>query len=216
MLTTVQWRQFPHPVKNSPWLNDGSTYIFLLYEGMKVIHIHLKPFFELGFWSFPGFPSCRAGEWRWATVPSQPYNHEGKQLTPCTMLQSKFLLAYINYTKGFHCDIPCIHIMYFYQIHPLYYSFVSLPFIFKTILMNFHYSLVYMHIKCFDYIHLPPISLFTLFLLLDFLPPTVPFSHSCNLFFRYRKKTCDIYVSESGLLCLTVWSTVPSIFLQTT
>jgi hypothetical protein len=38
-----------------------------------------------------------------------------------------FLLAYVNYTKKFLCDICNTHIMYFDQIHPIYIIFNSLP-----------------------------------------------------------------------------------------
>jgi hypothetical protein len=80
-----------------------------------------------------------------------------------------------------------------------------------------------MHVMCFTHIHplmtmFIPYSLsFPLFALLQI----VPLSHSCLCppLLRSRlhvwEKTCNIFLSESALFCLTWWFPVP-FFLQMT
>jgi hypothetical protein len=50
---------------------------------------------------------------------------------PSALFFSSFLLTYVNYTKGFHCDIYNMHIMYFDQIHPILLLFINPPLYFS-------------------------------------------------------------------------------------
>jgi hypothetical protein len=72
-------------------------------------------------------------------------------------LRNFFLLMYINCIKEFIVIFPYLYIMYFDQIYPLYYSYLSpLTPPLKTILMGFIILFSYMHMK-YAWSYSPPI-----------------------------------------------------------
>jgi hypothetical protein len=110
---------------------------------------------------------------------------------------------------------PYMPLMYFDQIHSLYFLVFNLSYHLLKTILNGCVIIVFSftHMKYFGHI-CPPITL-------SFHPPASPKQTTCYIhviiFFRFRfftwEKTCDICLSQSDLFHLTQWSLTPFVYL---